>query len=260
MTDAPTGPARFATGRLPHDPAWLAGLPRLEALTDLAGLPPCPPSWHDRPVIDGVDLYPLDGNDAWGDCVPASMAHLRTSFQRRCGRTMVDGAPAIVDWYQAQTGSTTPPGPGMTAQQAYDVWRASNFPTPANRTERAVALATVSPSTAPETLKRLCWLFRGLWLSWDLPASCFAMFDQGLWHVDGPPAGELHMTATVGYGAGGWDTATWGEIIGTTFAFLPAYSDMVGVVLGSDWAREPGLEPERYAALEAIVTRLGAVP
>jgi hypothetical protein len=260
MTATPTLPTPFQTGRLPHDPAWLAGLPKLEALTDLTTLPKCPPSWHDRPVIDGIGLYPLDGNDAWGDCVPASMAHLRTSFQRRLGRNMVDGAASVIHWYIQQTNDPTPPGPGMSAAAAFANWYAGNFPTPGNRTERAAALATVSPSTPPATLKQLCWLFRGLWLSWDLPASCFSMFAQGNWVVDGPPAGLLHMTATVGYDETGWDTATWGGIIGTSEPFVPAYSDMVGVVLGSDWKSEPNLEPERYAALLAIETALGAAP
>lgn len=91
------------TGRLPKDVAYCASLPQLDDFTN--ALPDPLPFWHTtdhvQQLISGDirSLYPILGNDRYGDCTVAAAAHMITIHEAFGGRQVIATESDVVKLY-----------------------------------------------------------------------------------------------------------------------------------------------------------------
>lgn len=93
----------LCTGRLPKDERYCSSLPQLDAFANK--LPDPLSFWSTTDLVQqqtGKDLrtlFPLNGNDRWGDCTCVAASHLITLHEAFGGRTVIPSEQDVVNLY-----------------------------------------------------------------------------------------------------------------------------------------------------------------
>jgi len=237
---------RYLTAALPPAPASYDALDRLEA----AGLLP------DYGHV--AELFPMDGNDALGDCTIAALAHAVTVHNGLVGARCVPPAEAVVRLYRELTGGEDT---GLDELTVLNHWRQN-----ADQGERILAYAALDPRNH-EHVKLAIWLFGGVYLGFQVQRDCMAEFDAGRIWRPGPLLNEGHAVFAVGYDVGDSTVPpavamlTWGSLQFGTWEWWDACVDEAYVLLPPQAAQAgfaPGFDFAQLQSDLALVTDDGA--
>lgn len=235
-------------GKLPA--TRLAGVATLGEY--VAGKLPRPPGSVEVP--GNVTDYPMDGNDQWGDCTIAGIAHLLAAWNDLVGTTSiaVPTEAQCIALYEQLTGSSTPPGPGLNEATLLAQWRTQGLF--GNQIE---AYAPVDYRSIIE-LHQAVAFYGAAYLGIACPESAQQQFqaNQPWTYVPGSPIEGGHCIVALGYTPTALLCATWGGIAEVTYPFLAHFLDEAFAIISEQYVQAK--QPPRLdlAALEQDLDNL----
>lgn len=229
-------------GRVPHDPARVASVPRLR--TYLRGALPLPDACEYAPGI----ALPMWGNDAVGDCTMCSAATLLAVWTAiAAGAPLILAEADVVGAYAALTGyKAGDPSTDRGAQEP-DVVR---FLQSDGIGGHAIdAHAYVDP-TDTWALRSGIWLMGGLSLDLALPKTARDQVESGTFSLVGDPTDSAsdaapyswggHEAAACGYSRDGLFIRTWSRRIFAPWNWLNIYLEGAWALRSCDWVGANG--------------------
>jgi hypothetical protein len=235
-------------GKLPA--TRLAGVETLGAYA--SGKLPAPPA--SVAVPGAVSDYPMDGNDTWGDCTIAGVAHLLAAWNSLVNSTSipVPTDQQCVALYEQLTGSDTPPGPGLNETTLLAQWRQQGL-----FSNQIKAYAPVDYKNIVE-LHQAVAFFGGAYLGISCPESAQQQFqaNEPWTYVPNSPVDGGHCIVALGYTPTGLLCATWGGIAEVTYPFLAHYLDEAFAIISAEFVASGGSPSLDLAALEADLDKL----
>lgn len=222
-------PARYKLGKLPA--TRLAGVGNVGDY--VSGKLPSPPAAVSVPDAS----YPMDGNDQYGDCTIAGVAHLIAAWNVEVKQAdAVPDAPTVVATYEKLTGG---PDTGLNENNVLSCWRTTGL------------FGGKIDAYAPVDTKDLVGLqqavafYGGAYLGIVCPESAQEQFqaNQPWTYVPRSPVEGGHCIVALGYNASGLLCATWGGIAEVTYPFLAHYLDEAWAIISEEFA-QAGRGPE----------------
>lgn len=228
---------RFKLGRLPATrPFGLSDLSVYATSKLLA-----PPSEVAVPNAQ----YPIDGNDRYGDCTMAGVAHLISAWDAEVTEDdLVPNAPDVIAEYFQLTGGQDS---GLNEADVLRTWQKSGL-----FGHQIAAYAPVDPSNITE-LHQAVAFYGACYLGINCPESAQEQFaeDQPWTYVPGSPIEGGHCIVALGYTSSALLCATWGGIAEVTYPFLSHFMDESWAIISNQFV-EAGKGPLLdLAALQA---------
>jgi hypothetical protein len=198
---------------------------RPAALSDLSvyttGKLPAPP----KDVQVPAGTYPMDGNDKYGDCTIAGVAHLIEAWNSVYGKALtVPGEKQVIDEFLKLNGGQA--DVGLSEAQVLSLWHKSGL--------FGDKIAAYAPVSDRDTLgiHQAIAEYGGCYLGIQCPESAQEQFqnDQPWTYVPGSPV-EGHCIVGLGYNEKYVECATWGGIAKVTYPFLAHYLEEVWVII-----------------------------
>lgn len=219
----------FKGGRLPAQPAR-PHLKLARLLHDDLAAPPATADWL-SPVP--VPLWGMLGNDQYGDCTCAGVAHMRIGdcYVNQNVQLAVSTADTLALYsrfgFNADDPSTDR---GAVCQDVLTYWQKHGF-----LGSRILAFAKVDVSNLAE-VKQAINLFGQIYCGFNVPQSAMDQFNAGEpWDVVKHSPVEGGHCVTVGtYDHDGLTAVTWGATQKLTWNFWRNYFDEAWVVIGPD--------------------------
>lgn len=247
-------------GKLPkrEDPRTLK-MARYVTPAPPAPKPPTTADWIDK--IPSWDMY---GNDQYGDCVIAAMAHIQNQAQFLTSGQFTDYTlEQILSMYSAIGGYVPGDGPGGPSDQGCDMltalkyWKSSGF-----LGSKITAYMEVDPQNATQVDQAIAQ-FGSLFIGVQLPAAVQSMTAwpvppvslTGDWE---PASWGGHCIPPMDYSPGSKIVVSWGGKLTMADPFFTAYCDEAYVVLFSGWIAANGKSPSglNLAQLQADIAAL----
>lgn len=224
---------RFRGGKLPAQPAR----PQLRLSTVLGERitpPPASVDWQDDRIV-----WPMYGNDSWGDCVFAEIGHAVNQLTYYGTGIEVEPPQSdILKAYSKVTGfdpNAGPPGDNPTDQGTYvqdalKYWRKSGV-----SGHKIVAYASLDVANLEE-IRQAIALFGSISIGMNFPDSAMDQFDTGeTWDVvRGARIEGGHCVLAGAYDKDGVGIVTWGAETRMTWKFWQKYVDEAWVCLDED--------------------------
>jgi hypothetical protein len=228
---------------------------------------PKPPSLID--YVTRVAAWPMYGNDRWGDCVWAMIAHsIEAATAYGQSQTVQVSEVDVLAAYSAVTGfdssagepGSNPTDQGTVIQDALNYWRRIGV-----AGHKILAFAQVD-HTDPDEVDTALWMFGHLQVGIAFPASAMDQFNRGgSWDVVDDDGGNEGGHA-IGLGLarrtpaqtalprrpvligrndrGNYEVLTWGKVQEMTPAFFAKYVEECWAVMTPEWYDAQGRNPE----------------
>lgn len=172
---------------------------------------------------DPTQLFPLDGNDQYGDCTIAALAHAVTVFRGLTGKRTIMTQQAVLKLYMHLTGGVDS---GLNELDVLNYWQSN-----VADGDKILAFASIDPKNHTH-VQQAIQLFGGVYLGFQVQQNCQQEFaDHKPW-TPGPLTQDGHAVFAVAYDAAGVTVLTWGntqkgtwawwdECVDEAFAILP---------------------------------------
>lgn len=196
---------------------------------------PQPPASVDVPSAP----YPMDGNDQYGDCTIAGVAHQIAAWNAEVHETdPVPSSSQVVETYFSLTGG---PDSGLNEENVLQTWRTKGL-----FGNKIDAYVPVNPKDITE-LHQTVAFYGGCYLGVVVPQSAQEQFqdDQPWTVVPGSQVLGGHCIAALGYTTNGLLCATWGGIAEVTYPWLAAYLEEAWAIIPHEFVeagRGPSLD------------------
>jgi hypothetical protein len=192
-------------------------------------LPPPPPSVD---VVGRVTaatnqavtaLFPMDGNDQYGDCTIAALAHADTLYQALVKKNpKILPQKAVVKLYLHLTGGVDS---GLNELDVLNYWQSN-----AVEGDKIAAFVSIDPKNHAHVQQALA-LFNGVYLGFQVQANCIADFNAHKPWTPGTLTNDGHAVFAVGYDASGVTVLTWGNSQQGTWAWWDECVDEAYAIL-----------------------------
>src|SRR5205814_2062968 len=163
----------------------------------LPSLDPPPPSFDTLPrVFDGTGssdpatLFPMDGNDQYGDCTIAALAHAITVYNGYAGRTAIPDQQLVVKLYFNLTHGIDS---GLPELDVLNYWQSHEVDG-----EKIAAFVRIGRKNLTH-IQQAIQLFGGVYLGFQVPENCQHEFNDGMPWTPGPLTNDGHAVYAVGY-------------------------------------------------------------
>ncbi len=211
-------------------------------------LPPPPPAVSnvDR-VIANLGggtvpaLFPMDGNDEWGDCTIAAVAHAITCWHGLIGRHLVPRASTVVKTYFRLSGGVDS---GLNMLDVCNYWRKHSI-----SADRILAYASVTPRKH-FNVKTAINLFGGLYVGFQCQDRVMEDFDAGIPWTPGRLTNSGHAVYAVDYNEDFVKVLTWGGIQSGTWEWWDECVDEAFAIIPPEARKAPFAPGIDFAALE----------
>jgi hypothetical protein len=207
---------------------------------------PPPPSWNVLDQVtkklgtsDPTELFPMDGNDALGDCTIAALAHAVTAYRGLIGTKDIMAKEAVVKLYFHLTGGQDT---GLNELDVLNYWRQHRV-----SGDKILTYASIDPKSHAH-VEQAVRLFGGVYLGFQVQQNCFQEFDAHQPWTPGPLTNDGHAVFAVAYDASGVSVLTWGstqrgswawwdECVDEAYAILPPEAEKAGFAPGFNFAQ-----------------------
>lgn len=188
-----------------------------------------PPQPRASVPVPPVSSWPMDGNDANGDCVFAAKEHDIRAFNALVGTK--DATPSeqqVVDLYYKLTGGEDT---GYVISNALALWHRSGL-----WANKIVGYAPVKAKSLVD-LHLAIDLFGLADIGIQVPQSVMEQFDAGKpWTVvKNSPIEGGHDIILVGYDQHVVYGVSWGEVVEITYPFIANYMDEAWAIIGQEY-------------------------
>jgi hypothetical protein len=188
---------------------------------------------------DPTVLFPMDGNDHYGDCTIAALAHAITTYRGVVGKESIPGAQAVLKTYWHLTGGVDS---GLAELDVLDYWRKT-----AVSGEKILAYVAIDKSDHT-AVQQAIELFGGVYLGFQVQENCVQEFNDRVPWTPGALTNDGHAVFAVGYDANELTVLTWGntqkatwawwdECVDEAYAILPQEAKAADFSPGFDFAQ-----------------------
>jgi hypothetical protein len=178
-------------------------------------------------------LFPMDGNDTYGDCTIAALAHAITAFHGLIGKKHVPSKTTVTKLYFKLTNGVDS---GLDPLTVIDYWRKHSV-----SEDKILAYAKINPLDHT-TVKQAVRLFGGIYTGFQVQKNCIEDFEKRkTWDV-APLTNDGHMVQTVAYDPNGVSVLTWGNTQRGTWAWWDECVDEAYAILPPE-AKTAGFTP-----------------
>jgi hypothetical protein len=242
-----TNTGKFQMGKLEakHDPKGRT----LKMARYMTGLVEPPESFSNLEITYGnlgyynvAELFPMDGNDTYGDCVVAGAAHYLTLEHGRIKQRLIPTEKDVVKLYKKLSGCRDR---GLVMLDFMKAWRKNAY-----LGHRIEAFGRVDFHNH-KLVKQCIQLFGGIDLGFLVQNAAIQDFESQTPWTPGPSDGGGHCVVAAAYSPDYIWILTWGGVIKATWAWWDTQLDEAFVVLPPE-AKEPGFAAGfDYAQLQA---------
>lgn len=173
--------------------------------------------------------YPMDGNDVYGDCTIAAVAHMLQTFNAEIRvQIPIPSSAQVVDTYFQLTGGQDS---GLVEVDVLNHWKNSGF------WGHKIAGYAPVPTNDLTQLHQAVAFYGGAYLGVQIPQSAEQQFNNGQpWTVvpDSPIVGG-HAVPIVGYDPSFVWVVTWGALQSVTYPWLATYLDEAYAVIAPEF-------------------------
>ena len=184
-------------------------------------------------------LFPMDGNDQYGDCTIAALAHAITVYQGLVKKKTILPSKSAVKLYLKLTGGVDS---GLDELNVLNYWQSN-----AVEGEKILAFTKLDPKNHTHVMQAIN-LFGGVYLGFQVQQNCEQEFNAKQPWTPGPLTNDGHAVYAVAYDANGVTVLTWGstqqatwawwdECVDEAYAILPPAAETPGFAPGFDFAQ-----------------------
>jgi hypothetical protein len=203
-------------------------------------IPPPPPSddvlarvYTKLKVNDPTKLFPIDGNDQYGDCTIAALAHAETVFHGLIGKKSIMSKQAVVKLYFHLTNGVDS---GLNELDVLGYWRQN-----AVSKDKIITYVSIDPKNHVH-IQQAIHMFGGVYLGFQVQQNCIQDFDAHKPWTPGPLTNEGHAVYAAAYDKNGVTVLTWGNIQQGTWAWWDECVDEAYAILPPE-AMKPDFAP-----------------
>jgi hypothetical protein len=188
---------------------------------------------------DPTALFPIDGNNTYGDCTIAALAHAETVYDALIGTEKIMGSQAVVKLYFHLTGGVDS---GLNELDVLNYW--SNHRVVG---DKILAYVSINPKNHTH-IQQAIQLFGGVYLGFQVQQNCVQEFQDHLPWTPGPLTNDGHAVFAVAYDQNYLTVLTWGntqqatwdwwdECVDEAYAILPPEAQNPDFAPGFDFAQ-----------------------
>jgi len=178
-------------------------------------------------------LFPIDGNDQYGDCTIAAVAHAITVYEGIIAKRAVMGVKSVERTYFHLTGGTDS---GLNELAVLNYWQSHMV-----GREKILAFTSIDPKNHEHIIQAI-QLFGGVYLGFQVQQDCIQEFDNRVPWTPGPLLNEGHAVYAVAYDPNTVTVLTWGSTQLGTWAWWDECVDEAYAILPPD-AKNPDFAP-----------------
>lgn len=190
-------------------------------------------------VSNPAQLFPMDGNDQYGDCTIAALAHAETVFRGLTGKETIMPQKSVLKLYWRLAGGVDS---GLNETDVLNYWRQHRV-----NGDEIIAYASIDPKKH-EHVQQAIHLFGGVYLGFQVQQGADQQFaDHQPWEP-GPLTKDGHAVYAVGYDPTYVNVLTWGntqkgswawwdECVDEAYALLPPEARNSGFAPGFNFAQ-----------------------
>lgn len=199
-------------------------------------------------ISDPTMLFPIDGNDTYGDCTIAALAHAVTTYRGLLGHKDIMASKAVVKLYFKLTNGIDS---GLNELDVLNYWRRN-----AVAHDKILAFASIDPKNHAN-VQHAVQLFGGAYIGFQVQQNCIQEFDAQQPWTPGPLTNEGHAVFVVGYDQDGVTVLTWGNTQRATWAWWDECVDEAYAILPPE-AKDSNFAPGfNIAQLKADLADVG---
>ena len=191
---------------------------------------PAPPASHDAlaqvyaklKINDPTVLFPMDGNDQYGDCTIAALAHATTLYNGLVGKKKIMAQADVTKLYFKLTGGADS---GMNELDVLNYWQS-------HLADGEKILAFVKIDTKNHThVQQAIQLFGGVYLGFQVQENAIKDFDARKPWTPGKLTNDGHAVYATGYDKNGVTVLTWGNTQQATWSWWDECVDEAYAIL-----------------------------
>jgi hypothetical protein len=152
---------------------------------------------------DTGKIFPMDGNDQYGDCTIAALAHADTVFDALGGERIIMSEEDVIKLYFDLSGGEDS---GLVELDVLKYWKNHSI-----NKDKILAYVNVNPHNH-EHVKQSIFLFGGNYLGFSVPTQCMDEFEQHKVWTPGKNIEGGHAVYAVAYDSETVTVLTWGAI------------------------------------------------
>jgi hypothetical protein len=197
-------------------------------------------------ISDPAILFPMDGNDALGDCTIAALAHASTVYHALVGKETVMSQKSVIKLYWHLTGGVDS---GLNELDVLNYWRKHSA-----ASERLLAFASIDVKSHAH-VQQAIKIFGGVYLGFQVQQSCLADFNARKPWTPGPLTQDGHAVYAVAYDQEGVTVLTWGNTQKASWAWWDECVDEAYALLSAEATKFEGIKlAELKSDLDSIAT------
>ncbi len=193
-------------------------------------------------ISDPTVLFPIDGNDALGDCTIAALAHAVTVFRGLIGKKKIWSQKNVVKLYYHLTGGVDS---GLNELDVLNYWQSHP-----GSGDKILAYTSIDVKNHTH-VQQAIQLFGGVYLGFQVQQNCVEEFQAGQPWTPGPLTADGHAVFAVGYDATDVTVLTWGNTQKGTWAWWDECVDEAYAILPPEAKKAdftPGFDFEQLQA------------
>jgi hypothetical protein len=173
-------------------------------------------------ISDPTVLFPMDGNDQYGDCTIAALAHAITVFRGLIGKKNIWDTKSLLKLYMHLTGGVDS---GLNELDVLNYWQSN----PVDG-DKIFAYAKIDIKNHTH-MEQAVQLFGGVYLGFQVQKNCIQEFNAHKAWTPGPLTNDGHAVYAVGYDKTGVTVLTWGNTQKATWAWWDECVDEAYAIL-----------------------------
>jgi hypothetical protein len=188
-------------------------------------------------ISDPTKLFPMDGNDTYGDCTIAALAHADTVYAGLTGKKKILSSQAAVKLYMHLSGGVDS---GLNELNVLNYWQSNKV-----EGDKIFAFATIDVKNH-SNIQQGIRLFGGVYLGFQVQQNCVEEFNARKPWTAGPLTHDGHAVYAVAYDTAGVTVLTWGntqkatwdwwdECVDEAYAILPPEAEKADFEPGFDF-------------------------
>jgi hypothetical protein len=188
---------------------------------------------------DPAILFPMDGNDKYGDCTIAAAGHAITVYNGLAKKKDIPDKTGLLKVYFQLTGG---PDSGLDELNVLNYWQSTGI-----GTDKILAFVSIEPKNRTH-IKQAIQYFGGVYLGFQVQQDADTLFDQRKPWTPAPLTNDGHAVYAVAYDADQLTVLTWGntqlatwswwdECVDEAYAILPPQAAKAGYIKGLDFAK-----------------------
>jgi hypothetical protein len=196
---------------------------------------------------DPTKLFPMDGNDTYGDCTIAALAHADTVYAGLTGRKKILAKTSVIKLYMHLSGGVDS---GLNELDVLNYWQSN-----AVDGDKIFAYTSIDPKNHTH-IKQGIRLFGGVYLGFQVQEKCIDEFNARKPWTPGPLTHDGHAVYAVAYDKTGVTVLTWGNTQKATWAWWDECVDEAYAIFSPEAKKsnfEPGFDFNQLKADLALV-------